>query len=168
MGPKCSRGTGMSTNSRERVQSFLAYVGGDGNSALELDENHCCVVEYGVGFECVITASTSADEVFLQAPLFPLLADDERRLLARLMSWNLDGEITSGCTLALDEDANTVVLCGRHPVLKMEPEEFSSLLANFLSTADQVRERLILAQQSDPDAVILADPLPSTPDVLWV
>ena len=128
---------------RETVEALLTSLAEKtGIGPLDLDDSGVCQLEYDEDLRLFVEHPSGSPLLFLHSPVCSLSADSGAAFLRRLLAMNFLMLETRGCTLAVDERANTVSLCYGGFIDGLEADTLYSLLGNFVEAALAVRDKL--------------------------
>jgi hypothetical protein len=97
--------------------------------------------------------------VHLYSVLAPLPPEGRESLYAQLLKGNLFGEATAGCSLAIDEPRNEILMCRTVVAEFASGPSFVSLVELFVDTARDWQGRIAYAPASDSDSPSLTAPM---------
>jgi Tir chaperone protein (CesT) family len=133
------------------LDALLADIGERSGLPLELDSRGSCGIEYGGGFEIIITSCDRGEGVLLHSPIQFLDRIDPLSQLRRCLELSLYGAQTGGAALGLDPDGEAIVLWRRLRIADFDSRALEQAIIAFASTADTVRARLSHATDDDGD-----------------
>lgn len=139
-------------NAKDAIEPFLHSLRLETGQNLSLDDREQCTVATDDGVECVITAPSNSELMYFQSPLLPLIVSEDHSILfAQLLKWNMHGEGTRGCTLAVDQHATAVVICFQESVKSLDEHRFLGMLDGFLHTASELIAKIAEFQKEQRD-----------------
>ncbi|MDR3316802.1 MAG: CesT family type III secretion system chaperone [Puniceicoccales bacterium] len=125
-------------------EHLLREVGERMRIPLKLDPKTC---------RCVVKNRTSREEYLIEFPpknpflyiytvLRPLDNEDDGPFLRKLLTLNLFGLQTDGCTIGVDDGSRNIILHLAFPIEFVSVQIFVNLLTNFIETAKKMRAGL--------------------------
>ena len=127
---------------REAVERGLALFGSELGLPLGLDGDNACRLDFNEGLSCTLELGPDDDSLFLYGELIPLPGDGHEKLLREALGLNLYGLETGGGAIALDTEANALMLCLHLPPAMLAPEQTRDLIGDFVLRLDHLREHL--------------------------
>lgn len=129
-------------NTRETTDRWLRELGEFIKTPLGLQDDGVCAIGYGEGRVCAIEVPDDDGPIVVHAPLLSLAGLPREAILARALALNLYGTGTAGCTIALDETRDSLVLCVSRGVSSLDAISFSSLVGTVITTAIRLAAEL--------------------------
>jgi hypothetical protein len=133
----------------ESVDRGLAVLGRALGLSLALGPERACGLRLDNGLECSLEVPEGSSVLHLYCPLLPVPPDDRLAFLEDVLALNLYGLQTGGASLALDPDADRIVLCWSQPPEGMLPEDLAALISGFVERATALKARLEPAARAE-------------------
>ena len=96
---------------RKLVGGWVHTLGEVVKTPLTLQDDGVCAIGYGQGRVCAIEVPEDDGPIVIHAPLLALAGRSRESIYAKALALNLYGSGTAGCTIALDERNDQLVLC---------------------------------------------------------
>lgn len=109
---------------------------------LALDQNNTCVLRMDDTQNIQLTYNESNETLYFFSEIGDLPEENQVRCCNCLLKSNADWELTEGITLSKKEDAGTIIMGYRLPVLNLTVEFFEKVLEGFISKLDIWKEYL--------------------------
>lgn len=142
-------------DTRELVGAWVRSFGDAIKTPLRLQENGICAIDFGNGRVCSIEVPEDDGPIVVHAPLLSLAGSARETVFARALALNLFGSGTGGCTIALDEKSDRLVLCVSRGAGALDATSFAALVGTVIATAVRLAAELGLgeAQKFTPSAL---------------
>ena len=109
---------------------------------LALDQNNTCVLRMDDTQNIQLTYNESNETLYFFSEIGDLPEENQVRCCNCLLKSNADWELTEGITLSKKENAGTIIMGYRLPVLNLTVEFFEKVLEGFISKLDIWKEYL--------------------------
>jgi len=120
-----------------------------GVSGLQLDEAGLCGLSYADDLELVLECPENSPLLYLYAPLAPLPDQGVKALFRQVLKANFLGLETGGASFAIHDRYNSVMLCHREAIDRLEDDyALETLLSNFIAMAGQWKKTLQESQRA--------------------
>jgi hypothetical protein len=110
------------------------------------------------GFRLSIVAPPFVGFIYVAAPICMLGRPDDRSVTRRALEMNYMVTQTRGATLAIDPDANQLLLCTRLRLETLTAELLAEELSSIDAASRSIRERLLDSPEAEPADVKLSAP----------
>ena len=121
---------------------------------LALDNNNTCVLKLDDAQDIQLTYNETNETLYFFSEIGNLPEKNQVRCCSCLLKSNADWELTEGITLSKKEDAGTIVMGYRLPVLNLTLEFFEKILEGFVSKLDVWKDYLQQMSQGQlPEAL---------------
>ena len=134
----------------EEVDNWLRHIGRQIGHDLSFDGDGNCGFAFGDGLVGVVTVPAGSDDLLFYSTVATLPSVDRESMLERILRLNLHATATGGGSLGLEPDSDDVVLSQRWPWKMVGPENFGTLLGNFIALAMQLKTSLAPAGAVPP------------------
>jgi hypothetical protein len=138
-------------NTREQVSRWLQELGTMIGTPLVLEDEGVCAISYGEGRLCSIEVPEHEGPIVIHAPLLSLTGLPREEVYARALSLNLFGLGTGGCTIALDEDGDRLILCVSRGAASLDSTSFATLVGAIISTSLQLDAEFEQVGKTSPE-----------------
>ena len=121
-----------------------------GVSGLRLDDSGLCGLSYSDDLEVVLECPEGSPVLYLYAPLVSLPDRDAEELFRKILKANFLGLETGGASFAIHDRYNSIMLCHREVIDRMEDNyALEKLLSNFIAMASQWQKKLHQSSEID-------------------
>ena len=120
-------------NVNEILQKFGASIS---LPQLALDKDNTCVLKMDDAQNIQLTYNEANETLYFFSEIGNLPEKNEVRCCSCLLKSNAEWELTEGMTLSKKENASTIIMGYRLPVLNLTLEFFEKILENFVSKLD--------------------------------
>ena len=130
------------------VESWVRDVGRRLGLELVFDASRRCAFGFHNDLVGVITVPQGSDTVLFYAAVARVPDGDPLPFLEMILERNLHGTATDGATLGLDAFSGEIVLSQRWPWTMVRPDDFATLLGNFIGTAIRLHDEFSAEQST--------------------
>ena len=127
---------------RSEIESWIRDIGRRIGQDFSLDATGRCAFNFGPDLIGVIAVQDGSDSVLFYVSVARVPDGDPMPFYEMVLEQNLHGKGTDGATLGLDPFNGDIVLSQRWPWGMVRPDDFATLLGNFIGTAIRVHEFL--------------------------
>ncbi|CAM2009687.1 CesT family type III secretion system chaperone [Acanthopleuribacter pedis] len=136
------------TQANEQVKHWLAQLGAQIGVALSLDDEGLCSLTAGEDLTVDVICPPGDTCFYLNLTLLDLTGQSSREMvLQQALTMNLFQQETAGAAIALDPDAEALMLCFTQPVEGTQFSTFNNILTNLVTTGRQLKGQLEAASR---------------------
>jgi hypothetical protein len=139
-------------DNRELVGGWIKTFGEMVKTPLALQEDGVCGISYGQGRVCAIEVPADDGPIVIHAPLLALAGRSRESVYAKALALNLYGAGTAGCTIALDERNDQLVLCVSRSAASLDSTSFAALVGGVITNAVRLAGELAEVPAQAPEA----------------